>query len=290
MALPERMNMTKSQTIHGKFSGFQHGPITRFIDPSDLGDLLKPFIFLDFFNAPVQRGFGFPMHPHSGIATLTWQPGSDVLYQDTTGKNGVLKAGGIEWMNAGGGAWHQGSFDTEGLATGFQLWVPMPPGVEDGESFGQYVPPNEVPKVLIDGGTLTILLGQLAPNGKEISSPVNSHQDMNYFVLDLEADALWRYKPPLNHDVAWACVFEGAASIAGTMISRELVVLDGEGEIAFFGGDGPARILIGSGRKHTHDLVMGPSSVHTNSESLHKGHTRIRAIGELLAQQGLLRK
>ena len=151
--------MTKSRTIHAKYSGSQHGPITRLIDPSDLGDSLKPFIFLDFFNAPVQRGFGFGMHPHSGIATLTWQPGSDVRYQDTTGKNGVLKAGGLEWMNAGGGAWHQGSFDTEWLATGFQLWVPMPPDVEDGESFCQYVPPSEVPKVAIEGGGVDPIAG-----------------------------------------------------------------------------------------------------------------------------------
>jgi hypothetical protein len=68
------------------------------------------------------------------------------------------------------------------------------------------------------------------------------------------------------------------------------VVFNGEGDIAFSGGDGPTRILIGSARKHPHDLVMGPSSVHTNPESLQKGQTRIRAIGKSLAQQGLLRK
>ena len=282
--------MNQEKSIASRHQGSHHGPITRLIDPTTLGDQLKPFIFLDFFNAPVQRGFGFPMHPHSGIATLTWQPGCDVRYQDTTGKNGVLKAGGLEWMNAGGGAWHQGSFDTEGLATGFQLWVPMPPGVEDGESFGQYVPPSEVPKVDIEGGALTLLLGRLTANGQVISSPVNSHQDMNYLVLDLEAGANWIYTPPQGHDVAWAFVFEGAASIAGAITSREVVVLDGEGNIAFAGGDSPARILIGSACKHPHELVMGPSSVHTNAESLQKGHTRIRAIGESLAQQGLLRK
>ena len=280
--------MIQQKTIVGRHRGSQHGPITRLIDPSALGNKLKPFIFLDFFNAPVQRGFDFPMHPHSGIATLTWQPGSDVRYQDTTGKNGVLKAGGLEWMNAGGGAWHQGSFDTEGLATGFQLWVPMPPGVEDGESFGQYVPPNEVPTLAIEAGTLTLLLGRLSASGQVISSPVTAHQDMNYFVLELKANADWRYAPPAGHDVAWAFVFEGAASIAGTMTSREMLVLDGEGDVDCVGTDSPARILIGSARKHPHDLVMGPSSVHTNADSLRKGHARIRAVGESLAQQRLL--
>lgn len=280
--------MTQEKTITGLHRGRQHGPITRLIDPSDLGEALKPFIFLDFFNAPVRRGFGFPMHPHSGIATLTWQPGSDVRYQDTTGKNGVLKAGGLEWMNAGGGAWHQGSFDTEGQATGFQLWVPMPPGVEDGESFGQYVPPNEVSKVAMEGGALTLLLGRLPVGEHVISSPIASHQDMNYFVLDLEADAGWRYMPPTDHDVAWAFVFDGAAAVAGTKTSREMVVLNGKGDISIAACDGPARVLIGSARKHPHALVMGQSSVHTNADSLGKGQARIRAIGEKLMQQGLL--
>ena len=40
------------------------------MSPSDLGEILKPFVFLDLFDhegAP----FNGPLHPHSGIATLT---------------------------------------------------------------------------------------------------------------------------------------------------------------------------------------------------------------------------
>ena len=94
--------------------GTQHGPINRLISPLAEGDDLKPFIFLDYINTHIQAGFGFPMHPHSGLATLTWQPNCDIKYEDTTGQNGILKAGGLEWMNAGGGAWHRAQF-----ATGF---------------------------------------------------------------------------------------------------------------------------------------------------------------------------
>ena len=53
-------------------SGQTHGPITRLMSPSDLGELLKPFVFLDLAGfdgrfAPTPMGFGW--HPHSGIAT-----------------------------------------------------------------------------------------------------------------------------------------------------------------------------------------------------------------------------
>ena len=93
--------MTELRTIVARVRGVQHGPISRLISPRRLGRSPKPFIFLDFFNVTIEPGFGFAMHPHSEIATLTWQPGNDVQYRDTTSKNGVLEAGGLEWMNAG---------------------------------------------------------------------------------------------------------------------------------------------------------------------------------------------
>src|SRR5437667_7220077 len=54
-------------------SGQTHGPITRLMSPSDLGELIKPFVFLDLAGfdgrfAPIPMGFGW--HPHSGIATV----------------------------------------------------------------------------------------------------------------------------------------------------------------------------------------------------------------------------
>ena len=52
--------------------GQTHGPITRLMSPGDLGELIKPFVFLDLFVMdgqialpPIEMGW----HPHSGIAT-----------------------------------------------------------------------------------------------------------------------------------------------------------------------------------------------------------------------------
>ncbi|RYE88187.1 MAG: pirin family protein, partial [Myxococcales bacterium] len=30
--------------------GRRHGPITRLVSPGDVGELIKPFVFLDFFS------------------------------------------------------------------------------------------------------------------------------------------------------------------------------------------------------------------------------------------------
>src|ERR1700730_6173376 len=73
--------------------GRTHGPIPRLVSPSDLGELIKPFVFLDLFDfdgrappAPMELGW----HPHSGIATVTVMFDGSVRYAETTGKAGVL--------------------------------------------------------------------------------------------------------------------------------------------------------------------------------------------------------
>jgi len=280
--------MTISRTTLARERGVTHGPITRLISPGGIGERLKPFIFLDYFSAEITPGFGFPMHPHSGIATLTWQPGCDVQYEDTTGQNGTLKAGGLEWMNAGGGARHQGRLMGTGRATGFQLWVPMPPGVEDGTPVGQYVPPDQVPKIGVEGGEVLVLLGSIQGADAAASSPVVSHQDMSYAVLSLDNGCAWRYELPATHNVAWAFVFEGQAEVQGTLTGHELVVFDGEGALAFTAPRGRVRVLFGTAKRHDHALVLGPSSVHTNARSLEDAQRRMHTLGVQLMQAGRL--
>jgi redox-sensitive bicupin YhaK (pirin superfamily) len=52
--------------------GRKHGPITRLMSPSDFGRLLKPFVFLDLIDNQGTPFSGFGLHPHSGIATVTY--------------------------------------------------------------------------------------------------------------------------------------------------------------------------------------------------------------------------
>src|SRR5206468_1241559 len=67
-------------------SGRRHGPITRLVSPSDIGELIKPFVFLDHAEvAPTPEPL-FGIHPHSDIATLTVVLRGGLAYEDTTGK------------------------------------------------------------------------------------------------------------------------------------------------------------------------------------------------------------
>lgn len=86
------------QRTRGQHNGFA----TRLISPADLGQLVKPFIFLDYFKIkPNRRSIDAGWHPHSGIATVTLILKGSMRYKESTGVEGVLSTGGIEYMQAG---------------------------------------------------------------------------------------------------------------------------------------------------------------------------------------------
>ena len=71
---------TASRAVVHRTRGSTHGPVTRLMSPGDLGQVLKPFIFLDLVNFDARHGqTRFGMHPHSGIATLTFMTQGDFL-------------------------------------------------------------------------------------------------------------------------------------------------------------------------------------------------------------------
>lgn len=74
--------------------GHCEGPITRLMSPGDLGEVLKPFVFLDLFDMEKTSFPGLGLHPHSGIATVSYLFEGDVRYEDTSGATGILTTGG----------------------------------------------------------------------------------------------------------------------------------------------------------------------------------------------------
>src|SRR5260370_5922457 len=120
---------SKPRQIVHRTRGRRHGHVTRLMSPSDLGRVLKPFVFLDLLDMEAETSFkGFGLHPHSGIATVTHLQQGSVRYEDTTGARGILPEGGVEWFKAGHGAWHGGGPRETGRTRGLQLWLALPSG------------------------------------------------------------------------------------------------------------------------------------------------------------------
>ncbi len=272
---------TETRAIVYRTQGSTHGPITRLVSPGDVGEFLKPFVFLDLFSfkpAPGHKGFG--LHPHSGIATLTYLISGDTGYEDTTGKKGVLPAGGVEWMRAGNGVWHTGAPASDAAVLGFQLWVALPAAEENAPAHSIYLAPSQIQRE----GPALVLLGRYGAAQSAIPAP----SDMNYLAVQLKDGEHWRYTPPAGHDVAWVAVNAGRLDAGGPVGTGELAVFE-ESEVAIdFTAQGDTAFVLGSAVKHPHDLVTGYYSVHTSRATLARGEAEIERIGARLRQEGRL--
>jgi redox-sensitive bicupin YhaK (pirin superfamily) len=274
----QRTLQTPRKIVH-RSRGTVGGPIARLMGPSDLGQLIKPFVFLDHFNF---EGSGRPMsmehgwHPHSGIATVTVVLGGEVRYAETTGKTGVLAAGAVEWMRAGNGVWHTGAPAPEGVR-GFQLWVALPPALENAPNASHYVMPEESPSE----GPVRVILGSYG----EMKSPIDT-PPMNYLVVSLRAGERWSYNPPAGHEVAWVAVHDGVLRTSAPVHGGEIAIFEPSEASIDFVAEGDTVFVLGSAPPHRHELVLGSYSVHTSPQALRQGEEEIRLIGGRLLAEG----
>ena len=268
-----------ARAIAQRTRGRTHGPVTRLMSPSDFGEILKPFVFLDLFDhegAP----FNGALHPHSGIATLTYIAEGAVNYIDPDNVRGTLPAGGVEWMQAGRGMWHGGGLDHPGRTRGFQLWIALPPQLELGPTVSIFHAPEDVQVE----GPARVLLGSYGSASSAIESP----SPINYLAVRLKAGEHWRYEPPAGHSTLWVALASGVVSTPEVLRHGELVAFEPSDDAVEFKALTDTEFVLGSAVPHEHDLVMGYYSVHTSPEALRDGEAHIDSIREGLVREGRL--
>jgi redox-sensitive bicupin YhaK (pirin superfamily) len=271
---------SQPRQIAHRTRGQRHGAITRLMSPGDLGQILKPFVFLDLFDMEGASFSGFGLHPHSGIATVTHIQQGSVRYEDTTGAKGILPEGGVEWFKAGHGAWHGGGPGDSGRTRGFQLWLALPTEHELGPVESIYQAPDALQR---DGSALVLLGGY-----GDAKSPLRTPSPVNYLSVRLKAGESWRYVPPPNHTVAWAALSSGRLAVPDPIHAGELVAFESSNEPIDFHAFADTEFVLGSAVPHPHRLVLGYYSVHTSPETLIAGERRIDEIRARLQEEGRL--
>ncbi|ATY34889.1 pirin family protein [Sphingomonas psychrotolerans] len=265
-------------------TGQAHGSIRRLMSPGDLGEVVKPFVFLDLFEARSEFMGSMAIHPHSGLATVTVLTEGDVRFDDPSSGQGTIGYGGVEWMRAGGGVWHgkEMSRGSSPSVQGFQLWVALPPELENGPVDSQYIEAGDMPSV----GPAHVILGEYG--GRR--SPVRSVDGTTYLLVTLKRGETWTFTPSKDQSVAWLGVARGSLDAGETVVATEMVVFDqGSDAITLTAGnERDAVFVIGSAIPHPHDLVTGYYSVHTSEAALEAGEANIAAIGQRMKRSGAM--
>lgn len=268
------------RTVALQTSGRIQGPIRRLLSPGDIGQLIKPFVFLDLAT-PLPGPSGFlRWHPHSGIATITVIVKGAVRYQETTGTSGVLGAGAVEWMASGKGVWHTGAPIGADQLLGLQLWVALDPELESRPPASQYLDPGSVPSI----GPARVLLGEY----EGVCSPIHSPKGLTYLDVRLGRDERWTFTPPAGQTVAWLAVHQGAINGTASAAYGDIVVFEESDEAIEISAQNDVGLVIGAAVKSPHDLHIGPYSVHTSADALLQGEAEIARLAEELRAQGIL--
>jgi redox-sensitive bicupin YhaK (pirin superfamily) len=248
------------------------------MSPGDLGELVKPFVFLDYFETASFGGPRLADHPHSGIATHTTLLQGSVDYRDSTGKSGRLSPGSVEWMQAGGGVWHGGDMVPGERIRGYQLWVALPASLEQRPALSQYLEPTAI----ATDGRVRVLLGRYG----DLRSSIVDVSPLTYLHVRLKDGETWRFRPPIEHDVAWLAVNEGKLHVAGDVIARQMAVFEEGAGALELRAEGATELVLGSAAKHPYPLVCGSYSVHTSEHALVLGEVGIRKVASQLSAKG----
>jgi redox-sensitive bicupin YhaK (pirin superfamily) len=269
---------TPSRGVIERTRGTAHGPIVRLMSPSDLGAQLKPFVFLDRIETDAAFIGSMPLHPHSGIATVTLFNEGNVRFDVRDSGQGLIDYGGLEWMRAGMGVWHgkELSAGTSARVQGYQLWIALPPELESAPSESQYLESKTTPQV----GPARLILGAY----ENARSPVRSPPGINYLLVTLAAGDRWEYRPPTLQNVLWLSVSRGELVLPEPIDCGELAIFErGGAAVTFQASSGQACVfVVGSAIAHPYDLKLGRYSVHTSDRALKAGEANIAEIARHL--------
>ena len=174
--------------------------------------LLDPFLLLDNFGTsdPADYVKGFPWHPHRGIETVTYMLSGTTEHEDSLGNKGAIDSGDVQWMSAGSGIMHQEMPKrTDGLLSGYQLWVNLPRERKMENPAYRGVTSQDIPVVAgEDGRRVKVIAGRY----QSVEGPVRHIPvDPTYLDVQLPAGAEFRHAVPRGHTV-FAQVMDGAGT------------------------------------------------------------------------------
>jgi redox-sensitive bicupin YhaK (pirin superfamily) len=242
--------------------------------------LFDPFLLLDDFHSANPKDYlaGFPMHPHRGIETITYLLQGRVLHKDSMGHSGVIEAGDVQWMTAGGGIIHEEMPQVSDPALwGFQLWANLPASHKMMSPRYREIRSDQIPMVSpADGVAVKIICGQVAG----VEGPVHEIViDPEYLDVTVAPESRYNHPVKVSHRV-FAYVIEGEGRFGeehGQLVEAETVVLFTDGEtVQVVTGGSPVRFLLVSGKPIGEPIAWGGPIVMNTREELARAFEEYR--------------
>jgi redox-sensitive bicupin YhaK (pirin superfamily) len=222
--------------------------------PTRQRSLIGAWCFLDHYGPEevgVSGGMNVPVHPHTGLQTVSWLFAGEIDHRDSAGSHALVRPGELNLMTAGSGISHsERSTRPSGVLHGVQLWVALPQDARFVErTFEHYVPRS----LAGDGWRAQVFLGSLLGD----RSPVRSWTPLLGAELTLDAGTTL----PLEVDESFehgVLVDHGTVTVAGQVVQTTQLayVPCGADVLTLQVGDEPARVIVLGGPPFGEQIVM----------------------------------
>ncbi len=241
------------------------------------GNEFDPFLLLDYAGPhdfpPTTGKRGVDVHPHKGFETVTILYQGELAHRDSSGGNGRLGPGDVQWMTAGSGIVHE-EFHSEkfskqgGRLEMIQLWVNLRSKDKSTAPKYQDLRDDQFPRTKLDGGagTVRVIAGEFA----DARGTANTFSPINVWDLKLNADADVELKVPASHTTVLVAQ-SGRLTVNGSSMNAvELALFEREGDCIQIQTATDARVLILTGEPLGEPVVgQGPFVMNTRDE-IHK--------------------
>ncbi len=250
-------------------------PVRSMFSYDRLGQELSPFLMLDYAEptefkpATAPRGVG--QHPHRGFETVTIAYQGEVEHRDSTGAGGVIGAGDVQWMTAGGGIIHEEFHSHKFTEAGgtfemVQLWVNLPAKDKMTPAHYQGIVNEDIPAVPLadDAGQVRVIAGAF----EGFRGPAETYSPIDVWDVHLNAGKAQTFRVNDGHTLA-VVVRKGTVQVNGEHIARDahLVVLEQAGTDAVVEANTDADFLILSGAPLDEPIAgYGPFVMNTQTE------------------------
>ena len=230
-----------------------------------------PFLMLDEFGSENSEDYiaGFPPHPHRGIETVTYMLAGDFEHKDSTGGEGRMTAGDVQWMKTGSGIIHsEMPAMKEGKLHGFQLWINMPASMKMDKPEYHYIDADKMSVHKDSDKQIKVIAGKF----QKAEGPIKKHNvEPVYFDVELKKDKEFNFEIPSSHN-SFIYLIEGEIKIGEKKhdkVKDSTLILLTNGEKLKVTALTKAKFLLISGKPIGEQIARGgPFVMNTKQEIL----------------------
>ena len=230
-----------------------------------------PFLMLDEFGSENKDDYiaGFPPHPHRGIETVTYMLAGDFEHKDSTGGQGRMTAGDVQWMKTGSGIIHsEMPAMKDGRLHGFQLWINMPSKLKMSKPEYHYIDANKMAVHKDDEKQIKVIAGKYA----KAEGPIKRHSvEPIYFDIELKKDKKFDFDLPSTHN-SFIYLIDGEIIVGDekhNKVQNSTLILLKKGKKLKVSSKLDAKFLLISGKPIGEQIARGgPFVMNTKTEVL----------------------